>query len=67
MEKPLKKRSFWKILFLTSEIVFFLIIIFGFGYFFGRLEQIELNKSLLKVIPDVNCGFGRVTTRPYED
>jgi len=28
---------------------------FGFGYFWGRYEQIQINKSLLKPIPDVNC------------
>lgn len=28
----------------------------GFGYFFGRYEQIIINKSLLQEIPDVNCG-----------
>jgi hypothetical protein len=27
----------------------------GFGYFIGRYEQIELNKSVLETIPDVNC------------
>jgi len=34
-----------------------LVLSFGFGYFFGRLEQIGINKSLLQEIPDVNCGF----------
>lgn len=33
----------------------FLCISFGGGYFWGRIEQIERNKSLLKTIPDVNC------------
>lgn len=28
----------------------------GFGYFFGRYEQIVINKSLLQEVPDVNCG-----------
>ncbi len=43
------------------KVVFFvflllLLLSFGFGYFFGRLEQITINKSLLQVVPDVNCG-----------
>jgi hypothetical protein len=29
---------------------------FGYGYFFGRYEQIQLNRSVLKPIPDVNCS-----------
>lgn len=33
-----------------------IILAFGFGYFFGRYEQIQINKSLLKIIPDINCG-----------
>ena len=67
MEKGFEKQQLQKTLLLTAGCVFFCIIMFGFGYFFGRLEQIEFNKSLLKVIPDVNCGVGRFTTRPYED
>lgn len=34
-----------------------LIITFGFGYFFGRYEQAQINKSLLQIVPDVNCGY----------
>ena len=37
-------------------VVFLLILGLGFGYFFGRYEQIVINKSLLQEIPDVNCG-----------
>ncbi|GEM_PF-4452078 len=33
---------------------------FGFGYFFGRLEQIQISKSILKVIPDINCLNRRI-------
>lgn len=36
----------------------FLVLSFGFGFFFGRYEQIELNKSGLQVVPDVNCRLG---------
>lgn len=44
---------------LTGFVAFFVLLVlsFGFGYFFGRFEQINLNKSLLQEIPDVNCGF----------
>lgn len=35
----------------------FLCLLFGFGYFFGRYEQIVLNRSLLQEMPDVNCGL----------
>jgi len=35
----------------------FMCLVFGFGYFFGRYEQILLNKSTLEIIPDVNCGL----------
>lgn len=36
--------------------IFFVLVglAFGFGYFFGRYEQIELNKSGLQTISDVN-------------
>lgn len=36
--------------------IFFVLILlgFGFGYFFGRYEQIALNRSGLVTIPDVN-------------
>jgi len=41
---------------LVAGIFVFLLLSFGFGYFLGRHEQILKNKSLLQVIPDVNCG-----------
>jgi len=28
----------------------------GYGYFLGRYEQIQMNRSVLKPIPDVNCS-----------
>ncbi len=34
----------------------FSLLAFGYGYFFGRYEQIQINRSLLQPIPDVNCG-----------
>lgn len=34
----------------------FCFLAFGYGYFFGRYEQIQINRSLLQPIPDVNCG-----------
>lgn len=34
----------------------FCFLSFGYGYFFGRYEQIQINRSLLQPIPDVNCG-----------
>ena len=39
-------------------LIAFMLIILGVlsGYFFGRYEQIIINKSLLQEIPDVNCG-----------
>jgi len=41
---------------LWAAAVFVMVVLgFGYGYFFGRYEQIELNKSVLKPIPDVNC------------
>lgn len=43
-------------LFFTIIGMSVLLLSFGFGYFFGRYEQIQINKSLLKPIPDVNCG-----------
>ena len=36
----------------------------GYGYFFGRYEQIQLNKSVLKAIPDVNCGLSESARSP---
>ena len=39
----------------VAGIFVFLGLSFGFGYFFGQYEQIELNKSGLQVMPDVNC------------
>lgn len=41
---------------LFAVIILLFLLSFGFGYFFGRLEQITINKSLLQEIPDVNCG-----------
>ena len=35
------------------------VVIFGFGYFFGKYEQVQADKSLLKIIPDVNCGTNK--------
>jgi hypothetical protein len=32
------------------------MICFGFGYFFGRYVQVQKNRALLEVIPDINCG-----------
>jgi hypothetical protein len=53
-----------KVLCLTSAQVWmscavflmFCFLSFGYGYFFGRYEQIQINRSLLQPIPDVNCG-----------
>jgi uncharacterized membrane protein AbrB (regulator of aidB expression) len=36
--------------------VILVVLCFGYGYFFGRYEQIQVNKSILKPIPDVNCA-----------
>ena len=30
-------------------------LVFGFGYFWGRYDQIQINKSIMETIPDVNC------------
>lgn len=53
-----------KITLLKTEVmvfmgVFFVLVglAFGFGYFFGRYEQIELNKFGLQTVPDVNCSL----------
>lgn len=53
-----------KITLLKTEVMMFLagffvllFLSFGFGYFFGRYEQIERNKSGLQVVPDVNCSL----------
>lgn len=54
MEKlTFSRRDFWLGF---SAVLILLLLSFGFGYFFGRYEQILLNKSLLQPIPDVNCG-----------
>lgn len=52
-----------KLTLLKTEVMTFLGVVlvlvclgFGFGYFFGRYEQIQLNRSVLQVVPDVNCG-----------
>ena len=42
--------------FALAILILVLMITFGFGYFFGRDEQIQINKPLLQAIPDVNCG-----------
>ncbi|HLG25616.1 MAG TPA: hypothetical protein VI588_02370 [Candidatus Gracilibacteria bacterium] len=39
-----------------GAVFLLLILVFTFGYFFGRYEQIQLNRSMLELIPDVNCG-----------
>ncbi len=54
MEKALLNRK--QIILAVVAGLLILIICFGFGYFFGRYEQIQRNKSLLEVIPEVNCG-----------
>jgi len=41
---------------LFAVVLAVIILAFGFGYFFGRYEQIVINKSLLQEVPDVNCG-----------
>lgn len=45
------------ILLSLMSVALVLIITFGFGYFFGRYEQMQINKSLLQIVPDVNCGY----------
>jgi len=53
MEKPVLKR---KQIIMAAVVGFLLLLIcFGFGYFFGRYEQIERNRQLLEVVPEVNC------------
>ncbi len=41
---------------LFAAVLAVIVLVFGFGYFFGRYEQIVINKSLLQEVPDVNCG-----------
>ena len=54
MEKPVLNR---KQIILAGVAVFVLLILcFGFGYFFGRYEQVERNRALPEVVPEVNCG-----------
>jgi hypothetical protein len=43
-------------LFAMAGVILFFVLVFGFGYFIGRYEQTQTNKSLLLKIPDVNCG-----------
>ncbi|MBU0667948.1 hypothetical protein KJ951_01685 [Patescibacteria group bacterium] len=44
--------------YVTMGMIFLLLcLLFGFGYFFGRHEQIQINRSLLQEISDVNCGL----------
>lgn len=52
-----------KIILLKTELyvfyaifVGFVLLSFGFGYFIGRYEQIQINRSSLQTIPDVNEG-----------
>ena len=46
----------WKYAVLVvSAVVVLAILSGGYGYFFGRYEQIAINKSVLKAIPEVNC------------
>lgn len=53
LSRPVGAKRFWLWLLM---VVISVMIAFGFGYFFGRYEQIQINKSLLKIIPDINCG-----------
>ncbi|MFA5830142.1 MAG: hypothetical protein WC843_06695 [Candidatus Gracilibacteria bacterium] len=53
LPRPVGAKTFWLWLLM---VVISVMIAFGFGYFFGRYEQIQINKSLLKIIPDINCG-----------
>jgi hypothetical protein len=51
----------WRQLGSVVLFVFLLgIVCGGFGYFGGRMEQIELTKAALKIIPDTNCGIKSV-------
>lgn len=43
----------------VTAVLVFMMLVFGFGFFFGRYEQIEINKSLLLKIPDVNHSYGQ--------
>ena len=54
MEKPVLRRK--QIVLAVVAGLLLLILCFGFGYFFGRYEQIQKNRALLKVVPEVNCG-----------
>ena len=47
------------ILLLVCAAVVLCALCGGYGYFFGRYEQVLLNKSVLKAIPEVNCGGPR--------
>lgn len=48
---------------LSKKQLFFLFIIglsllilsFGYGYFFGKYHQIHSQKSVLQVVPELNC------------
>ncbi len=33
-----------------------LLLTLGFGYFWGRYDQIQLGKSVVETVPDVNCS-----------
>jgi uncharacterized protein YneF (UPF0154 family) len=48
-------------LFALAVVMLLIVLSFGFGYFIGRYEQAQTNKSLLRKIPDVNCGTYHVT------
>jgi len=52
-ELHLKPGQVWTI---CGVFLVFCFLAFGYGYFFGRYEQIQINRSLLQPIPDVNCG-----------
>lgn len=41
--------------FASIVVVIFTALGVGYGYFWGRYEQIQMNKSVLKPIPEVNC------------
>lgn len=40
---------------LLLELIIVVLLSLGFGYFFGRYDQIQRGRAVLETIPDVHC------------
>jgi hypothetical protein len=44
------------IILLSVSVMCFLLLSFGFGFFFGGLYEAGLLRSRLEKVPEINCG-----------